>query len=366
MSGETAPLLAVRDLVVRRDSRTDSFELVVDSLALHPGEVLGVLGPNGAGKSTLLRALAGLLPCRAGRIERDPTTRVTMVFQRPIPFAGTVESNLRAGLRGLRLPRAESDARVVEGLERFGIRALARRRAATLSGGELRRLVLARAFALRPSVVLLDEPFDDLDAAGQEALSADLVEAITQTGVAVMMVTHDLRRALLLSTRLAVLEAGRVAQLDSCHAVLRRPVTPAVALQVGMLNLIPGVVSRDETGTCFDVGNGRRLPLPAGAAHPEGTAGCIGIRPEHLSAKPAEPIAADPRGAEIRGDGVGFGQGVVRRSRTDGHSIVALVEWGDLELRCHVLDREGAVGGAGEAVILSARPSDLHFMPHPV
>ena len=113
--------LAAHDLVLRRTSRRGDFELIVGDLELRAGEVLGVLGPNGAGKSTLLRGLAGLLPTHRGRVERRVTTPVTMVFQRPIAFAGSVASNMRAGLRGSKLRSDEQNARVRESVDRFGI-----------------------------------------------------------------------------------------------------------------------------------------------------------------------------------------------------------------------------------------------------
>ena len=170
----SSQVLTARDLVVKRRDASGEFELRVAELELSPGEVLAVLGPNGAGKSTLLRALAGLERPTSGHVERRVDGPVTMVFQRPVVFAGSVEHNLRAALLGLGLSRSDADERCRESLDRLGITRFAGRRAATLSGGETRRLALARAFALRPAALLLDEPFDDLDAAGQESLSIDL------------------------------------------------------------------------------------------------------------------------------------------------------------------------------------------------
>jgi energy-coupling factor transporter ATP-binding protein EcfA2 len=148
-----AALLA-RDLEVRRTSKTGAFELRIGSLDLLAGGVLAVLGPNGAGKSTLLRTLAGLETPERGRIERRVDGPVTLVFQRPVAFSGSVVHNVRAALWGQRLSRGEARVRVDEALDHFDIARLAGRRAATLSGGELRRLALARAFALRPAVAL--------------------------------------------------------------------------------------------------------------------------------------------------------------------------------------------------------------------
>ena len=265
--------LVARDLLVRRGAREGGFELRVEALDLLAGGVLAVLGPNGAGKSTLLRTLAGLEAPLRGRIERRLAGPVTMVFQRPIAFSGSVAHNVATALWGLRLARAQRRARVAEALEHFDIARLASRRAATLSGGELRRLALARAFALRPAVLLLDEPFDDLDPAGQEALSLDLRRAIADTNVAVAVVTHDLRRALLLSDRIAVLLEGRVAQQGERDDVLAHPAGLAVARLVGMSNLIEGEVVGGEgsEGEAIEgaLGAGERAErLPSGRGAP--------------------------------------------------------------------------------------------------
>ena len=153
-----------------------------DALDLNSREALVILGPNGSGKSTLVRALAGLERPVGGRVASVATGPVTMVFQRPAPLAGSVAHNVRVAFLGKKLSGAERRARVSEALERFKIDHLAEHRAATLSGGELRRLALSRAFALRPAVLLLDEPFAALDADGQAALSLDLRRAISDTG----------------------------------------------------------------------------------------------------------------------------------------------------------------------------------------
>jgi len=351
--------LAVRDLRVRRSSKSGSFELRVEALDLLAGGVLAVLGPNGAGKSTLLRSLAGLEPVLEGRIERRVTGPVAMVFQRPVAFSGSVLHNLRVALSGQRLPRAEARVRVDEVLDHFGIAALASRRAATLSGGELRRLALARAFALRPAVLLLDEPFDDLDAAGQEALSLDLRRAIAGTEVAVAVVTHDLRRALLLADRIAVLLGGRVAQLGEREEVLARPTSPAVARLVGMANLIPGTLRSGEgdLASVF-VDEQHTVPVetardgPCAALAP-GAPVWAGIRPERLKLDVG------------RGEGLPIGKGVVRTLISDGVAATVGVAWAGLELRTHLLAGRGLARTVrpGDSVTLSVRPEDVHLLP---
>jgi ATPase subunit of ABC transporter with duplicated ATPase domains len=130
MAAGPGPALAALDLLVRRGARKGGFELRVEALDLLAGGVLAVLGPNGAGKSTLLRTLAGLEVPLRGRIERRVAGPVTMVFQRPIAFSGSVEHNVATALSGLRLARAQRRQRAAEALEHFDIARLAWPRAA--------------------------------------------------------------------------------------------------------------------------------------------------------------------------------------------------------------------------------------------
>ena len=339
--------LSCRGLRVVRPA--SGFTLEVDALDLQTGEVLAILGPNGAGKSTLLRALAGL-EASADGVTRTGEGPVTMVFQRPAAFAGSVAHNVRAALLGRGLERGEVEARVHEALERFGIGGLARRNASSLSGGELRRLALARAFVLRPRALLLDEPFDDLDVAGQAQLSLDLRRAIERTGVAVAMVTHDLRRALLLADRVAVLLAGRLAQVDTRDRVLDHPRSPEVARIVGMSNLVPGRLVVGEDGSRVEVDDQHRIRARGGGR--DGACVWAGIRPEDLT--------VDFGG----GGGEGIGKGIVRSVVNDGVAMTVAVEWAGLELQSVLLAGRGPARrlSAGDPVSLSVHPERVHLL----
>jgi ABC-type sugar transport system ATPase subunit len=350
-------VLAARNLVVRRGDRRGAFEQRLGALDLAAGEVLAVIGPNGAGKSTLLRALAALEPLAGGSIERRAGGPVTMVFQRSIVFAGSVAHNLHAALKGARLSRSEVALRTRESLERFGIAALAARNAATLSGGETRRLALARAFALRPAALLLDEPFEDLDAAGQESLTIDLRRAIAETGVAVAVVTHDLRRALLLADRIAVLRDGRLAQCGPREEVLNHPDDPEVARLVGMSNLIQGEVriANASGALCVEIDAKHRIPLLQSARTGETRAGdtvWVGIRPEYLKVDVG------------RGEGDSIGNGVVRHVVSDGVATTVTLDWAGVELRTHLIAGRGLARTLvpGDTLDLSIRPEAVHVM----
>ncbi len=348
-----ATLLSARDLRVELRSRRGSFRLSADALELRAREALVILGSNGSGKSTLMRALAGLERPESGRLTSVATGPVTMVFQNPAPFAGSVAHNVRVGFLGKRCSGAERDDRVREALERFKIDHLAEHRAATLSGGEMRRLALARAFALRPAALLLDEPFAGLDAEGQAALSVDLRRAIEDTGVAVAMVTHDLRRAMLLADRIAVLIDGVLVQVGSRDAVLEHPATPAIARVVGMTNLVRGVVSAERCGDLALVEVDAQHRVATRSELPPGTSVWIGIRPEHLKLDIGRG-AVDPIGkAEVRG--------VV----SDGVSVAVQVEWAGTEMRTHLMAGRGLARTLepGAGVSLSASPEHVHLIP---
>jgi tungstate transport system ATP-binding protein len=351
------PVLRARGIRVRRGP---GFELAIEDLALDAGEALAILGPNGAGKSTLVRALAGIDAPDAGSIERGTAAPVTLVFQRPIPFAGSVESNLRDALSGLRLTRFERDQRLREALDRFGIAALVARPAHSLSGGELRRLSLARAFALRPAVWLLDEPFDDLDLRGQEALSLDLRRAIEETRAAVALVTHDLRRALLLADRIAVLDAGQLVDLGPRARVLERPASRRVAELVGATNLLVGrwIAPNPREGDALGgvaLDDTHRIPCSVGAA-PAGIAtghaivACI--RPEHLKLDVG------------RGEGIPIGKARVTALISDGVSVRASLELAGRRLETLLLAGRGLARhlSRGDSVLLSVRPEDVHLL----
>lgn len=346
-------VLSARDLRVERRSRSGAFTLEVASLDLYAREVLVILGPNGSGKTTLLRSLAGLEQPIAGAVAPAAHGPVTMVFQRPAPFAGSVGHNVRAALLGRKISSADLAQRVSLALDRFEIPHLTDRRAATLSGGELRRLALARAFVLRPAVLLLDEPFDDLDADGQATLSLDLRRAISDTGIAVAMVTHDLRRALLLADRIAVLIGGLLVQVDARDTVLERPLTAEVARVVGMSNLIRATVTDERRGDFSLIEVDAQQRVAANTNLSPGTRVWIGIRPEHLKLD------------EGRGDIDSIGKGFVTEILNDGVAAKVKIEWAGSELRTLLLAGRGLAKTlmVGAAVSLSANPEQVHLIP---
>lgn len=162
-------MIEVRDLIVERGG---SAICTVPRLDVAPGERIGLVGPNGSGKSTLLRVLAGLERDFSGHCLVDvPPRERTFVHQEPWLFRGTVLSNVTYGLRARRMPRGHARGLAREWLERMGAADIVDRSGRELSGGEKRRVALARALVLEPRLLLLDEPFSDLDVAGIAAVS---------------------------------------------------------------------------------------------------------------------------------------------------------------------------------------------------
>lgn len=255
-----ATILEAEDLRVERGGR----EVVrVERLAIEEGETLAVLGPNGAGKSSLLLALATLLPAggrlrfRGATIDRPLAfrRRVAVAFQRGLLLDRSVRENAGLGLALRGVPRPERDRRALEALSRLGVAHLAGRRARGLSGGEAQRVSLARALALEPEMLFLDEPFAALDAPTRETLIADLARVLRARGVTTVLVTHDRDEALSLSDRVAIVMSGRLRQIGDALAVFASPADPEIAAFVGVENVLPAqVVSGTNELTTLRVG----------------------------------------------------------------------------------------------------------------
>ncbi len=182
-------------------------------LTLHRGERLVLVGANGSGKTTLLRLLHGLVPCRGKRelhaLSSGQAPLAAMLFQRPFLLSLSVRFNVRLALWLRGVPRAQRSARCRQALQRVGLEGLAGRPARDLSGGQQQRLALARAWALQPDILYLDEPTASLDPSAKREVEA-LIEDISRTGVTVVMSTHNLGQAKRLATRVVYLEAGRL------------------------------------------------------------------------------------------------------------------------------------------------------------
>ncbi|MBB3140476.1 ABC transporter ATP-binding protein [Halomonas organivorans] len=198
-------------------------------LAVHPREFVAIVGASGVGKSTLLRALSGLLSPRAGTVNiphgQDRDSRAwSMVFQAPRLFPWRrVRANVELGLEGLELSRDERRQRALEPLALVGLEEYAERWPHTLSGGQQQRVGIARALAVRPRVLFMDEPFSALDAITRRRLQQELIDLRQRTEAAIVFVTHDIEEAVLLADQVVVL--GRQAAGQPAGVVARHEVT---------------------------------------------------------------------------------------------------------------------------------------------
>lgn len=196
--GSRMSLIRAQDLTVRLGGDE---VLKGVSLAVEPGEIVTILGPNGSGKSTLLRALLGILPLSSGQVTRAPGLRIGYVPQR-LAIDPSLPMTVR---RFLSLPVRVPDDRAEAALRRVGVPEVGSRQMAELSGGQFQRVLLARALLAEPQLLILDEPTQGLDQPGEAAFYRLIEEVRAETGVAVLMVSHDLHVVMAASDRVICL-----------------------------------------------------------------------------------------------------------------------------------------------------------------
>ncbi|HSF29143.1 MAG TPA: ABC transporter ATP-binding protein [Candidatus Tectomicrobia bacterium] len=261
------------------------------SLELEKGEILALLGPSGCGKTTTLRLIAGFERPDAGKVEIDGTLMadghrfvppeqrgVGVVFQEYTLFPHlTVAENIVFGLR--KLSAASRRARLHQMLETVGLSSLARRYPHELSGGQQQRVALARALAPRPAVLLLDEPFSNLDADLRTQMLHEVYTILRESGTTAVFVTHDHEEAFMVADRVGVLNRGRLEQLGRPEEIYDLPATRFVARFVGNANFIPGRV----LGTHIETAIGT---FPNVANFPPEAVVEVMIRPDQFELRP--------------------------------------------------------------------------------
>ncbi|MFI6641971.1 ABC transporter ATP-binding protein [Streptomyces sp. NPDC050504] len=336
---------------IRFDGVTVAYggNVVLDSLDLtvEPGEVMALLGPSGSGKTTALRAVAGFVTPASGRVligDRDVTglpphkRGIGMVVQQYALFPHLrVADNVAFGLRAQKAPKAEIPGRVAEALEMTGMAAYAKRYPRELSGGQQQRVAIARALAIRPGVLLLDEPLSALDAQLRSGMLAELARLHRELpDVSILYVTHDQVEALTLADRIAVMDKARLRDCGTPQELYRRPRTEFTASFVGNANLLPVKVS--PAGVSLD---GTELDVPVSDGVAAGAAATLCVRP-HLVGLGEGPNALRGTVAEVQW------RGATHRLYVDvaGHRVMADVR----ELR--------ETPALGDAVTLHFAPED--------
>lgn len=293
-----APFIDVRNL-----SKHFGDFVAVDSvdLQIKRGELFSILGGSGCGKTTLLRMLAGFEVPTSGQIFLDGTdiTRlppyerpVNMMFQSYAIFPHmTVEKNVAYGLIKDGMPRADIRARVADILNLVQLNDFAKRKPDQLSGGQRQRVALARALVKRPKVLLLDEPLAALDKKLREHTQFELMNIQDKLGVTFIVVTHDQEEAMILSSRIAVMEKGRLEQVGPPNEVYEYPCNRFVADFIGTINMFEGNVIEIAEGRllveCAEAGD--VLSADAIDKVDTGSKVCIAVRPEKIYISQNEP-----------------------------------------------------------------------------
>jgi iron(III) transport system ATP-binding protein len=277
--------------------------LALDSLDLDiaSGEVVALLGPSGCGKSTTLQLVAGFVEPSAGEIKIGdrvisrpgmvvpPERRgMSLIFQSYAIWPHkTVAENVAFGLQVRRLPKAEVTERVRKHLSTVQLEHLADRYPSELSGGQQQRIALARALAVDPEILLLDEPLSNLDANLREEMRFEIRRLHDTTGVTMIYVTHDQTEAMVCADRIAVMNKGRIEQIGTALEIYEKPRTKFVAAFIGRCNTLPGILK--APGVTEAAGATLRATDESGAT--AGAAISICIRPHRvaLGAAPDEP-----------------------------------------------------------------------------
>jgi tungstate transport system ATP-binding protein len=269
MTSSLSYALEARDLVAGLGGRNT---VDIPSLQVRANEVLMVIGPNGSGKTTLLLCLAFLLKPVSGTLSYGGISshsfspvklrrKLAVVFQEPFLLNRSVLENVVLGIRLRGENSSRANERAGKWLARFGVAHLARRQARMLSGGEAKRVSLARALALEPEILLLDEPFSALDSPTRQSLLEDFQSVLRETKVTTVMVTHDHNEALALGDRIAVLIGGRIRQLDTPDVVFSSPADEEVAHFIEGGNVLHGVVDVQSNGLALVKVGGRELQV---------------------------------------------------------------------------------------------------------
>jgi len=288
MTSREDPVLKIRNLQVRRGSE---FNLSIDHVDIYAGEVVAIVGPNGAGKSTLLLALSKLLEPKAGSIslrgqsieqiaDLEYRRQIALVLQEPLLLDTSVYNNIAAGLRFRGISKSEINQRIDEWLIRLNISHLKDRPASQLSGGQAQRVSLSRAMVLKPTLLLLDEPFSALDTPTRMALMQDLRNLLSETATTTIFITHDQEQAMFLGDRVAVLLDGKISQIDSPQTVFSSPIDTAVANFLGVENVLPGFVVDSKDGNMSIDVKGRQLEAIGNVVSGKEVLFCV--RPEDI------------------------------------------------------------------------------------
>jgi len=366
MSAEAAAGLRVR-LAQRAPIPLDA------TLHCAPGETHALVGPSGSGKTTILRCIAGLHGAAEGRIEcagavwYDAAARIDLspqqrsaglVFQHYALFPHlSALANVRAALG--HIPATDRDARARELLASVHLTGLEARKPSQLSGGQQQRVAVARALARDPQVLLLDEPFSAVDRVTRQKLYRELSELRRTLALPIVLVTHDLDEAAMLSDRMTILHRGRTLQTGTPREVMTRPADPLVARLVDLKNVFEGRMDSTVAGTTGVAWNGAVFEVAGPTAFAAGTRVCWGIPVSgvllHRRDRPSRGEHENPVDGTVA-ECLEVGEDLHLGMRIDGAPALL---W--LKVPTHVAQRNRVA--VGEAIRVSLLAEAMHLMP---
>ncbi|GAA1084395.1 ABC transporter ATP-binding protein [Streptomyces javensis] len=347
-------------------------------LTMEPGEFLTLLGPSGCGKSTTLNMVAGHLLPDSGVVEVDgrditrlPANRraMGMVFQSYALFPHmTVAENIAFGLRMRKVGAARRRHRAAEALELVGLDGMGERYPRQLSGGQRQRTALARALIVEPDLLLLDEPFSNLDAQLRVRLREEVAALQRRVGTTTILVTHDQDEALAVSDRIAVMADGAIHQLDVPETVYLRPATDFVAQFVGEVNVLDGIAAGAAAdGHRCRIADHLVTATPVGTAPGDGEAVRLYVRPEAVrvlalpEATPRKDGSASTSGRTAAEPGL---PGTVEATRFLGTRVRCVVATAAGRVEA-TLPFGSEVPGLGEEVICAWQPQHASLTDRP-
>src|SRR5688572_9516178 len=332
---------------------------------LAPSEVVSLLGPSGCGKTTTLRCIAGFYKPDAGTIRIADTLvagpdafvppeerQIAMVFQNYVLWPHmTAFANVAYGLKLRGIGREEIRERVDAIMKLMGLVGLAERYPHELSGGQQQRVSVARSLVVRPRVLLLDEPFSNLDAKLRIDMRQEMRELLRRLGITAVYVTHDQEEAMVISDRILLMDAGRLAEEGTPFELFERPRTQFAASFFGVANLVGGVVRRRDGGLVLELDAlDACVPLASDAGGSEGERRVLGLRHDEIEVRPGHDSTP------------GWIEGRIVNRCYIGRAVELDVRSGERTFRCRVHDTRAV--GWPEDVELRIVPDRAVLLPN--
>lgn len=335
-------------------------------LSIKAGEFFSILGPSGCGKTTILRMISGFLDPSSGDISIGGTSMIgsgpnqrptALIFQNLALFPlMSIWENVAFGLEARGVAKSERRARADELLDLVALRGQADKRPGELSGGQRQRVAVARALAVEPAVLLLDEPLSALDLKLRQHMRAELKEIQRKTSVTFVYITHDQGEALAMSDRIAVMNEGRIEQVATAEQIYNAPQTPFAATFVGEQNVFTGkVTAKDQGAVSVDTPHG----VMHGIGRSElriGDQAMLMIRPERIGLGPANGVlGSTTEHNRLRAD--------LKRRDLEGPLINFYLSAGDTEIHVNTHNTGDETVNMDNGVELAFRHRDTLVMP---